>query len=222
MLSALRRVIGRTSARDDSGFTLIELIISIGIFAIFLGIVLTSVISLTKTSTKIQVTAQSASGELAVFQRLDRQIRYADSINFPGVGATTGDTYVEFRTPASSSPTNATLCTQWRFDPTAHVIQSRTWTDTTGATLGPWETDLTNVANDGGASYPFLLTPASNGGSTYQQHTLTLDVGNTAVKGASVSTTYVARNSSISSPSNTDDSVVGVSDIPICTGGTRS
>jgi prepilin-type N-terminal cleavage/methylation domain-containing protein len=221
MRNLLGRARARRSAASDTGFTLVELIIAVLIFAIFLGIVLTSVVSLTKASTRVQVTAQSASGELAVFQRFDRQVRYADSINFPGVGATTGDTYIEFRTPASSSSTNVTQCEQWRFDPTARVLQSRTWPDS-GTASATWETDLTNVANDGGATYPFALTPAANNASAYQELTLTLDVGNTAVKGAAISTTYVARNSSTLSPSNTDDTVVGVSDHPICTGGTRS
>ena len=207
----------------DQGFTVIELMIAMAIFSIFIGIVLSAIVSITKASTKVQVTAQSTSTELAVFERLDHQIRYADSIDWPGVGSPSGDMYIEFRTPASSTATGTSpLCTQWRYDIATRSLQSRTWSDVTGATPPTlWETYLTNMPNDGGSTYPFKLTPAATGSSTMQELTLTLDSGNAAVKGAAVSTTFVARNSSISSPSNTDNTTPGTSDTPICPGGTR-
>jgi type II secretory pathway pseudopilin PulG len=200
---------------------MIELMIALGIFSIFLAVVLSSVISITRASTRVQVTALSSSAELAVFQRLDHQIRYSDSINFPGIGAPSGDMYIEFRTPAESTTAQITLCTQWRFDLSTRSVQSRKWNDVVGAVPGAWETDLTNVANDGGANYPFQLLPATNNGSTMQQLVLTLDTGNAAVKGAAISSTFVARNSSIQSSSNTDDLVLGTSDSPICPAGSR-
>jgi prepilin-type N-terminal cleavage/methylation domain-containing protein len=213
----------RESSEVDRGFTLIELSIAMGIFSIFLVVVLTSVISLTKASTQTQVTARSSSAELALFSRLDHQIRYADSINFSGIGAPSGDTYIEFRTPAESTTSGITLCTQWRFDPTAHTIQSRQWNDTTGTVAGnTWDTLLTNVATDTTIGYPFLLIPASGSGSSMQELQITIDAGNTSVKGAAIISTFVARNSGVGlSPSNTDATTPGVSDHPICTGSSR-
>lgn len=210
-----------TRRRRDDGFTLIELMIALGIFSIFLVVVLSSVISITRASTRVQVTAVSSSAELAVFQRLDHQIRYSDSINFPGIGSPSGNMYIEFRTPAESTTSGVTLCTQWRFVPATRVLQSRNWNDVVGAVPGAWETDLTNVANDGGPYYPFRLWPATNAGSQMQQLTLSLDTGNSSVKGAAITTTFVARNSSIQSPSNTDDLVDGKSDSAICPAGSR-
>jgi Tfp pilus assembly protein PilW len=200
---------------------MIELMIALAIFSLFLVVMLSSVISITRASTTVQVTAQSSSAELAVFQRLDHEIRYADSINFPGAGAPSGDMYVEFDTPATATPSLIALCTQWRYDPTARDLQMRTWNNVTGATPGTWQTLLTNVADDGGANYPFELLPATLTGSSAQQLVLTLDTGNSAIAGAAISTTYVARNSSIQSASNADVKVAGVSDTPICTAGDR-
>lgn len=213
----------RGAARRDEGFTLVELMIALGVFAIFLGIALSSILSLTKASTQTQVTARSSSAELALFSRLDHQIRYSDSINFPGDGATTGDTYIEFRTPALSTASGIALCTQWRFDPTAHKIQSRQWNDTTGTNAGnTWDTLLTNVATDPGDDYPFKLIPASSGGSSNQELQITVDSGNASVQGAAIISTFVARNSSLTtSPSNSDATTPGVSDHPICPGSSR-
>ena len=80
---------------------------------------------------------------------------------------------------------------------------------------------MTNVANDGGSTYPFNMLPATNNGSAMQELVLTIDAGNTVVKGAAIQSTFVARNTTIQSPSNTDDLVNGTSDTPICPGATR-
>ncbi len=217
MVSALRK---RLSGPGDSGFSLVELLVAMLIFSVFLAIVISSVVSITRASTKVQTTARTTSQELVVFQRLDREVRYSDAINFPGVGATSGYMYIEFRIPASSTVNNVTLCTQWRYVQSTGSIQSRTWPDTATPTFSNWDTEMTNVYNDGGPTYPFMLTPAT-GTSGKQLLTLTLDSGNTGVKGTAIQSVFIARNSSVQSPSNADVHVPGVSDTPICPGATR-
>jgi prepilin-type N-terminal cleavage/methylation domain-containing protein len=205
---------------QEAGFTLVELMIAIAIFAVFLAVVMSSILSITKASTNVQVTSQSSTAELSAFQLIDHEIRYSDSINFPGVGSPSGDMYIEFRTPGSSTSSGTALCTQWRYDIASRSLQHRFWNDGSSPTNN-WQTNLTNMPNDGGATYPFKLVPASGNGSSMQQLVLTLDAGNTVVKGAAISSTFVARNSSIQSPSNTDNLVAGQSDNPICPGATR-
>jgi prepilin-type N-terminal cleavage/methylation domain-containing protein len=222
-LITIRRFLLRRATRElDRGFTMVELMIALAVFSIFLVVVMTSVVSITKASTTAQVTARSSSAELATFARMDHEIRYADSINFPGTGSPSGDMYIEFDTPATATTSKIALCTQWRFDPTARVVQVRQWNNQTGITPPTtWDTLLTNVANDGGASYPFQMLPATRNGAKNEQLVLTLDTGNTSVKGAAITSNFVARNSSIQSQSNTDDTAAGTSDSPICPGSSR-
>jgi hypothetical protein len=187
------------------------------VFLVFLTIILTSVIAITGASTRAQVVSRTASGVLVVFQNIDRQIRYADSVNFPGAGATTGSRYVEFRVPASSASSGVATCTQWRYWPATRSIQTRQWTEGSAPSAN-WATKMSNVLDPGGANYPFKLTPATIGGSATQQLQFTISSGTVSITtGASMSSTFVARNSSVTSPSNSSSVVAGVSDTPVCT-----
>ncbi len=206
---------GGVAGVADDGFSLVELMVAVVIFGVFLTILVTSIVGVTRASTRASVIANTATGALSVFQGMDRQIRYADSINYPGKSGT-GASYVEFRTPASSSSTGVTICTQYRFVPTTQVIQSRTWPDVAGATATPWITGVSNIVDDGGAFYPFRLIAATNAGSQMQQLVLTIDGGNSPIAGAAISTTFVARNSSIQSPSNASANTANTSDTPVC------
>jgi prepilin-type N-terminal cleavage/methylation domain-containing protein len=199
MLSSLRRSVAREDSGRQSGFTIIELMVAMLVFSIFLAIITTSILALTRSGTRIQVAAVSTNQELSVFQRLDKAIRYADGINPQGTGAI--DTYIEFRTPGNSTASGVTTCTQWRYDPVAATVASRTWKDGNFSTVTAWSVMLTNVANDGGANYPFQYIAPDNAGRSLEEMVLTLDAGNTVVKGAAISTTFVARNSAVT-PTN--------------------
>jgi prepilin-type N-terminal cleavage/methylation domain-containing protein len=198
----MRALIARRDRRritdPEAGFTVIELMVALMVFSIFLAIVTTSILALTRSASRIQVAAVSTSQELAVFARLDHAIRYADGINLQGTGAS-GDSYIEFRTPSDSTPNNLTMCTQWRYDPTAATVASRQWQDGNFSTVTPWDVQLENVANDGGSTYPFAYIAPVPPKTTLQEMVLTLDAGNTVVKGAAISSTFVARNSAVTS-----------------------
>ncbi|MEP6481573.1 MAG: type II secretion system protein [Rhodoglobus sp.] len=209
---------------DQSGFTLVEMIAAMLVFAIFAAILLTSTIGITRAVSKSELFVRSSSAELAVFQSFDRQIRYAESINFPGTG-NDGNRYIEFRTGADSTADGTVLCTQWRFVPALKVIQSRYWTDVVGSTKSPWITKISTVVDLGGSTYPFKLVPATNvTDHATQRLVLSISSGTDLVTpGAAISTTFIARNSSNQSPSNLSTHVVGASDTPVClTTGTRS
>jgi prepilin-type N-terminal cleavage/methylation domain-containing protein len=202
------------AARDDSGFSLVELLIAMMIFSIFLIILVSTLSGIQRASTKVSVVAQTSNGMLNVFSKFDRQVRYADSVNFPGVGAS-GARYVEFRVPAASSPSGVTTCTQWKYDPVSMSLQSRTWPEAANATPTAWFTVLPNMASLAIATYPFELKPADSLFKN-QRLILTISGGQSATQGASASTTFVARNSLIGSPSNGQTKKAGVSDTPVC------
>lgn len=200
---------------------MVELLAAMVVFTIFAAIVTASVVGVTRASGRAQLLAQSSSAVLAAFQGFDRQIRYANAINYPGTG-TSGARYVEFRTGADSSTNGQVTCTQWRYVPSTNVIQSRTWQDVVGSTATAWSTKVTKVVNVGGANYPFKMVPASLALTT-QELVFTVSTGTALVTpGAAISTTLVARNSSILSPSNSSTVVANVSDTPVClASGTR-
>lgn len=202
--------------REDRGFTLIEMVVAIGILAIFMTLFLSAIVGLTRGTTQAKLNAETSSEVLIVFQGMDRQVRYADAINRPGTGAS-GAKYIEFRTPSSSSASGLTMCTQWRFTPANGTIEMRQWQDIAGATVAPWSVKSASIIAVSGANYPFKMEPATATGSARQQLVLTLHAGNPDAKAVSeVQTTYVARNSSILAESNADANNDGQSDQLIC------
>src|SRR5690554_5727752 len=201
MVKLLRARKGR---HDDSGFTLIELLVAMALFTIFIGLFLTAVVALIRGTGQAKITAETSSQALLVFQSIDRQVRYADAINAPGNG-TSGARYIEYRIPGESAPSGVDTCHQWRFVPSSGRIQTRQWSDVTGHTPGAWSTKLTtaNAPVPANPNYPFALIPATPSGSAKQQFALTINAGSPTYKAkADVTSVFVARNSSISSPSN--------------------
>ena len=183
--------------RNDAGVTMVELLVTMFVFALFLGIMTSSLIGITRASTQAQTVSRSSTGVLNVFQSFDRSIRYADVINPPG--ATSTGRYVEFRTPAPTTGGAAT-CVQWRFVPSSKTLQSRQWTDGASASATAWATKLSSVFDKSG-NYPFALIPAGSAGSSMQQLTLSVVAGDAATQTADMTTTFVARNSSVKSNS---------------------
>jgi prepilin-type N-terminal cleavage/methylation domain-containing protein len=127
-VSALSRVKGRL-VKGEVGFSLIELVVAISLFSVFIALFLTAVVTLIRGTEQVTSTSEASSKSLIVFQNIDRQVRYADSINFPGDGSS-GARYIEYRLPASSAPSGITTCYQWRFVPSTGQIQLRQWHDT--------------------------------------------------------------------------------------------
>ena len=212
MISALAKRLRKTAA-PASGFSLIELVVAMGIFTIFIAVLLTAIVSLTKGATQSRATAESASAVLNVFQNIDRQVRYANAINYPGQSTTTGYRYIEFRIPAASAPKGYTTCMQWRYLPADNLIQSREWEDATGSLASGWSTKVTSVVEDPAAPFPLTLVPG--GGVIKQKLSLTVTAGDASRNATSkISTVYVARNSSNASTNVADAN--GQSATPVC------
>jgi prepilin-type N-terminal cleavage/methylation domain-containing protein len=207
---------GRDRARgDDAGMSLVELIVAMGIFTIVISIFMAGLITMTENTVRTEVTTDAAESVRRVFQRLDKQVRYADAINLPGNGAS-GARYVEFRTPETVSASGVTTCTQWRWNPATEEIQARVWPQS-AATLPGWSVVATDVVDDATVTgYPFTVVVASPS-HPRQSLQLQLLLESDASSGSvSSDSTFVARNSSVDSAGNKDDNTDGVSDAPAC------
>jgi hypothetical protein len=107
-----------------------------------------------------------------VVQKLDKSVRYANAINTPGAGATSGTLYVEWRIGNLTGATNYDqTCTQWRFDSVKGLLQSRTWVEGQSGSVTAWFTQATGISQNGSNSV--LSAPVSAatgaGGQTKQQ-----------------------------------------------------
>lgn len=211
----------RDRAEREAGVSLMELVVSMAIFLVVLTVFISGLISMSQATVRAQGVTNAGDAVRGAFQAMDKQIRYAASINYPGKGPS-GSQYVEFVTDAQPDG-QPSLCTQWRYDPTARTLAYRTWRDVVSGTASSWRPVAFDVRNAmGGATPnpPFRLIPA---GASYvrQQLVVTVDAGRgtagaNAVTGADVATIFVARNSSNSSQSNSDLNGDGTSDSPVC------
>lgn len=212
----LRRASDAGRCGRDAGFTLVELVVAMAIFTVVTVLVLTAVISLTRTTARVQNVADASDQLRSAFLTMDRQVRYADAVNIPG-GTGSGTTtawWAETHTSAVASGSPA-LCTQWRFTPSTARLERRTWTDGAFGGRTAWRTVATRLLADGN---PFSLVRADE---TYTQQELVVHLrsgrSDTVAGGRSgLGSRFVARNSSAGSPGNADTDENGVSDNPAC------
>lgn len=192
---------------DDSGVTLVELLVSMGIFTMVLIVSLAATITMSNQAVRTQVVGDSASQLRTVFQRMDKEVRYAEAINPPGTSG--GNIYVEYLVPASATK-GVPLCVQWRYVSGTKELQRRTWTPGGDGDLSAWSTMVTDLRNDltDAAQQPFALHYAGQAGSKVylnQGLSVYLDSGLSTARidsGSQLDVYMVARNSSTSSVSN--------------------
>ncbi|WP_460801904.1 PulJ/GspJ family protein [Microbacterium sp. GXF6406] len=199
----------------DAGFTLLEIIVAMGIFSLFLAMFLGTVISVTRATTQAKVDAQTSSAIGIAVQRVERSVRYADTINYPG--ATAGFAYVEWRTDAVSATSGAVTCTQLRYSEEEGTIAMRSWPANESPSSGTWSVLLRDVMGEAADDMPFRVVTADGVTSNYQGLTLDISAGISDAAGTSTRTTIYAKNSSVNSPSNTA-AANGQSMTPVCTG----
>lgn len=107
----------------DSGLTLVELIVAVSLMAVVLTI-LTAMTGLMYNMVNKGTSLSTAQDQSRVaIEALDKQVRYANTITTPGTG-TDGGYYVEWETGNTGQQN---YCTQWRYEPTSQLLQSRTW-----------------------------------------------------------------------------------------------
>lgn len=201
----------------DAGFTLVEYTVAMAIFTVVIAITAGGIAMMARDVVKTTNLSTSTDQIRQAFTRLDRQVRYASQVNFPGKNSAGTSWYVEFLAPNGEGvPT----CYQWRVDTAADVLQLRSWPGPPAAeatTAPPWTTVASNVANSPTADPPFTLVPA-DGDTPRQGLDISLIARRASANTSSVTlqTSLYARNSSSQSDSNDDADGNGVSDTPIC------
>lgn len=134
-----RRLIGRRG--DDSGATLIEVVVTMTIMSVFLGMFTTGIIQIHRSMAAQESMDDAQSRINVTFQRLDKELRYAYGFSVPEQSAATGGIpYVEVLTAPNGIP----VCTQLRV--LNATLEMRTWDPGASApTDGTWRSLLSPV-----------------------------------------------------------------------------
>jgi prepilin-type N-terminal cleavage/methylation domain-containing protein len=191
--------------RDTAGFSMIELTITVALFAV----VLTTILQVLTTSDQVLARAQARSNtndqaRLAI-EQIDRQVRSGNLLYDPasesnsalGISPGLG---LRIYTQANSLQ----RCVQWRV--LNQKLQTRAWTTTwaTDGNVGTWRTVVTGVTNTT-ATPAFSLATGSSGRTLNVDllvNTIGSDAGTTEIKSA-----VTGRNTQYGYPSSVCSSV---------------
>jgi prepilin-type N-terminal cleavage/methylation domain-containing protein len=149
-------------SRDDEGFSLIELLVSMIIFSMLLAVMMSVILAMTKSMNKTQSIADAAAQGLRATQALDKELRYADWVN-PSTATASTASVISATSISFEGLTNAGVvqCYQWHL--AGGLLQQRSWTSASTTTTYPtatspaWSTVATGVANTGPVP-PFTVT----------------------------------------------------------------
>ncbi|GAB2607971.1 hypothetical protein Aab01nite_61680 [Paractinoplanes abujensis] len=146
--------------RPDGGYSLIELMVVLGIVSVVGTLFTTAVIQVYRTANAVEADASIQSQLSVSLLQLDKTIRYAYSISAPHTEGTTP--YVEYlvMAPEPGSTTLVKRCLQLRLtgtDPQSLQLQSRSWTVATPVSPGAWIPLASNLTTVAGTA-PFVRT----------------------------------------------------------------
>jgi prepilin-type N-terminal cleavage/methylation domain-containing protein len=159
-----RRSAGRPHGPGDAGFSLIELLVTMGVMSILMVIFTTAILQVYRTSSATESESFAQSQLQVAFQRTDRELRYASWIGLPGKVGTTW--YVEY------ADADSIRCGQLRLEASSAVnadddadgvLQLVQWTLGTPPPAGVRGLTLASMLVTDGADPPFELQA---GGST--------------------------------------------------------
>jgi prepilin-type N-terminal cleavage/methylation domain-containing protein len=193
--------------RKAEGFTLVEMLVAMSIFAVLLAVMMSVILSMNSAMVKTKGVGDAAQAGLRASQALDRQLRYADSINAVGRGATnTTDWYISFEAETGLGA-NALMCYQWRVH-TGGLLQQRSWVQTAAntsavsSTSPAWQTVAVGVVNITSGVTPFTVQAATAAGFTPVLLDLVIQGSGKPVGNAETKLTITARNSNTFSGSS--------------------
>jgi prepilin-type N-terminal cleavage/methylation domain-containing protein len=204
---------------DDRGFSLLEMLTALFVFSIFVGIFTIAVSGFVRSIVDARAVSEGVGTNSNIINNIDREVRYAEAINRPGVNAA-GTRYIEFLLPRNATDSGAPVCYQWRYDPVAEVVTTRSWAITntnTATSITAWAVKGEQVVDEGGVDYPFGMVPADViAGTLRQRLAISLSTGIDGGKVSQTATSFVARNSSNNSVTNADSNGDGQSDTRVC------
>jgi prepilin-type N-terminal cleavage/methylation domain-containing protein len=146
----------RTLLGADAGFTLAEVVVSVAIMSVFLTVFTGGILQMFRMTNKSESAAIAQSQLTVVFQRLDKEIRYATAIDSPGTGPNGTDQYVQYVVVESG----VSKCRQLQLTANAELLQIRSWTrGALPAAPSAWTTLASGVTSVPG-TMPFMLDPA--------------------------------------------------------------
>jgi prepilin-type N-terminal cleavage/methylation domain-containing protein len=202
--------------RGDAGFSLIEIMVTMGVMSVVMVVFTAAILQVYRTSTKAESISIIQAQLQIAFQRFDRQLRYASWIAQPGQVGTAW--YVEW------AGYDGTQCFQLRLEtapPSTQegpnnghgVLQMLTWPLATPPAAGTaGQTIATNLVTD--SSGPFeredagtMVDPTASAGADFTPDFQQLHVRVTAQRGdsiAHVDTTFTALNTSRNTPATND------------------
>lgn len=154
-----RRTTRRHKTSDDAGITLIELVVSMAIMGIFLTLFTGAMISIYRSTAKVQgITDTSAQISIAV-SRLSSEARYASAII---LSPPTGSSTVIFQ----STYTGDTRCAEFQLDTSKKQLLRKIWVadvdDPDDVAWVPVATQVGPVVESGIEQPPFEVHDASN------------------------------------------------------------
>lgn len=129
---------------DDQGVTLVELLISMTIFSVVLGIVYGILISVQKQTADTVRRADSVDQARIALSELDRQVRSGNVLYNPIFEV------LPMSMRVYTQANGAQRCVQWQIDAATKVLRTRSWTTTwqTDGTPAPeWKITARNVVN---------------------------------------------------------------------------
>lgn len=146
----------------DAGVTLVETLVAMLVFTACFAVFIGGLVVMVRDTTRTQAVSAASDQLRSAFTAVDREARYAESVNAPGVAG--GAWWVELQSPAHDGGTPT--CTQWRYDVGTGVLEERTW-DATGEATNTWRTTAKGLATDpavltDGTRAPFRVTSATS------------------------------------------------------------
>ena len=184
----------RVRLTGDDGVSMVEVTVSMVVMSVLMAMFLTSVVQVFRAANKTDAVATAQSQISIAFQRLDREIRYAEGVSSP---TTSAPWYVEYVT----AHTGTAVCTQLWLDTTAGQLKRRTWNQ------GGTYSRIVGVPIASGitATQPFTVYSPD---TVYNVQRLRVRLSATSGQGPSGSTqnvdvTFTAMNTSLSTSSST-------------------